>query len=523
MATKWTRFPKYQANDEADKNLAVSLFGRRFYRDQTEVEYLAEFLLVLASPKYQGEKPLIGVFPELDDKDNSAFRYRPPHGVPLKLMAFFSTSKLETRHESHRLAFERGLGVLQEGLAGSDQEKSDFVRGLQSLLNGFVGVSGNRTWVTQTFLPVTRSMLAREVMWKHSAAKTNDSKYWDKTAQYFEVNKHNFFARGGEQLYLQLLQLFRHYDDAQLVEIRNRPEYRHLPTDGNVLRKEIEDGLDRLLNELEGSLGRLTGFVSEAMLGADLDMSAIEDSTKQFATLGWVPSICLPEAMLFAAELRNLLTARVDPLRRIESLQLLCALHPLRSLSFQAARHVPSPAPLQFVGQYAWVVSPPMGTMSELRRLSERSYERVEMMLQQALRVGEWPHKPPSATPAELDKADEQSHQLLRRLGKALAVVIPPKGPGTRFNLPEAYIRMLVPALLPSQGRLSEEEFMRRLYMHYGIVLGGALVEEAAAWTLPDSPPKSDWEAATWFTEALRSGGFLIPLSDAVSMIKNPQ
>ena len=51
----FTRFPandKQQQEDELDqKNPAIRLYGRRFYKDQTPIEYLAELLLVFASAK----------------------------------------------------------------------------------------------------------------------------------------------------------------------------------------------------------------------------------------------------------------------------------------------------------------------------------------------------------------------------------------------------------------------------------------------------------------------------------------
>jgi hypothetical protein len=52
-------FSRFPANGESgeqqadQRNPAIRLYGRRFYKDQTPVEYLAEFLLVFASPKQQ--------------------------------------------------------------------------------------------------------------------------------------------------------------------------------------------------------------------------------------------------------------------------------------------------------------------------------------------------------------------------------------------------------------------------------------------------------------------------------------
>ena len=47
------RFPPTSGDGIAadQTNPAIQIYGRRFYKDQTPVEYLAEFLLVFASPK----------------------------------------------------------------------------------------------------------------------------------------------------------------------------------------------------------------------------------------------------------------------------------------------------------------------------------------------------------------------------------------------------------------------------------------------------------------------------------------
>jgi hypothetical protein len=119
-------------------------------------------------------------------------------------------------------------------------------------------------------------------------------------------------------------------------------------------------------------------------------------------------------------------------------------------------------------------------------------------------------------------KAEILGTKLMRKLGKALGVVVPYTGDGTRFRLTDEAIRMLVPALLPPGARLSAEAFERRLFLHFGLVLGGDLATQAAAWATPDASPKANWPRATWFADALAAGGFLIPLSDAVSMVQNP-
>ena len=62
------RFPDI-AFQEEDKNPAIGLFGRRYYKDQTPIEYLVEFLLVFDSRKTIGEstKGWKQAFPNSED------------------------------------------------------------------------------------------------------------------------------------------------------------------------------------------------------------------------------------------------------------------------------------------------------------------------------------------------------------------------------------------------------------------------------------------------------------------------
>jgi len=148
-------------------NPAIRLYGRRFYKDQTPLEYLAEFLLVFASPKgatKQGDFSL-----KLDPNDGASV-YWPEDRVALKLFTFFPSSKLETRHPVHQMEYLQALEEIKAHISGSSVEKDEAVRLLQSLFSGFVGVAKTRTWVTYTFLPASVSLLAREVTWNHPDA-----------------------------------------------------------------------------------------------------------------------------------------------------------------------------------------------------------------------------------------------------------------------------------------------------------------------------------------------------------------
>ncbi|TOH89405.1 hypothetical protein, partial [Vibrio parahaemolyticus] len=127
-------------------NNAIKLYGRRLYKDQTPVEYLAELLLVFLSAKTSDGK--LGHSFQLDSDD---IGYYPENRIALKLFSFYPTSKLETRHTAHQDKYIEALSQVKAQLnRGTDEQKDDTIRILQSLFSGFTGVAKNRTWVTHS-------------------------------------------------------------------------------------------------------------------------------------------------------------------------------------------------------------------------------------------------------------------------------------------------------------------------------------------------------------------------------------
>jgi len=149
-----------------DVNPAIQVFGRRFFKDQTPVEYLAEFLLVFASAK-DNDPATTYKFP-LYASTQSKLSYHPSYRLALKLFSFLGASKLETRHRSHITSFKAGIEELEQRIdPGSKISRNDAVRLIQGVFSGFVGVAGDRTWTAHTFLPASEALLAREILWEH--------------------------------------------------------------------------------------------------------------------------------------------------------------------------------------------------------------------------------------------------------------------------------------------------------------------------------------------------------------------
>jgi hypothetical protein len=507
------RFPTVE-DPQNDVNNAILLFGRRFHPDQTVVEHLAEFLLSFASEKVLDGSQVGSGFPKVP-VDVGELSYRTETGLPLKFFSFFPISKLETRHRVHQKLFAKEMEQVSSDVkCKSRQDAEQFLKSLQCLLSGFVGVAGSRTWCAHTFLPITRSLLFSEVMWKHSSAreKTGDV---SELSKYFNLSAHSFMARGGESLYLQLLHLFS-LDQSDIREVFPADGYEHVLSQFGNLEVDLSRGLNSYLDDLDRMLQPLVRFVKDQF--SEIDKVGSSGNLNRF---GWIPKETTVEAALFAWELRNICDAQIAAIERAELLQTLCSLHVLRTHCFQAIRHHPKIfSPPGFVGGYSWVPAPIGEANPEIRKLSIQNYERMHQCLLYAVTRPDYVNRTDSKDRAA--DSEKNGPGLLRRIGKSLGVVVPPTGSPIRFTLPPHVVRCLVPALVPPGTRMRLDAFIERVYLHFGIALSPGQLIQAQRWTDPDIPAKLSWAQPDWFIRSLMSAGFLFPLSDAVSIVENP-
>ncbi|EJC1445943.1 hypothetical protein WOC12_00940 [Vibrio parahaemolyticus] len=503
-------------------NNAIKLYGRRLYKDQTPVEYLAELLLVFLSAKTSDGK--LGHSFQLDSDD---IGYYPENRIALKLFSFYPTSKLETRHTAHQDKYIEALSQVKAQLnRGTDEQKDDTIRILQSLFSGFTGVAKNRTWVTHSFLPVAPSLISREVAWRHKEAQKDNTLDWNACLKYFDTGSHLFMARGGELLFLQLAHLFTLTSEEfnQKLNINVSKEYHHL-TDVTLheLQLSLESALSKLLKGSLKKVEQLSSFIEVSLRDVTLNKAG-EPKTKK-ATLGWVPRASIQEAFLFATELNNICESSLSELEKLEMMQLLCCLHVLRSLSFQAQRLSQPETKMQgFIGNYAWVVSAPDAPRSSAsRRLSQSSFEEIESLLYSVLRVVHGVTEPGEEYRDK--EADEHGFKIFRKICKEIGLVIPKTGQGQRFVLPPALLRVLVAAVIKPGERVRLTEFYRRVFAHFGIAIASQQLSVAINRS-ETSQKNNDYAMTTeslWIEEALKQGGFLVELSDAVSIVHNPK
>lgn len=520
LAINLKRFPSNGDGEEAElitdkANSAIRLYGRRFYKDQTPVEYLSEFLLAFASPKQTNRDGCYQF--KLNTEDGESAYYWPEDRIALKLFSLFSSSKLETRHPAHRQAYLDVLETVKERIGGTKDEQEESLRLIQSLFGGFVGVAKNRTWVTYSFLPVTTNLLARELNWLHSKAAKNKSLInWESIASYsyFAHDRHNFMARGGELLYLQVVSLFTQQDSSEICVFLNEKEYQHLANRMNGLSIRLEDSLRTMLEESSVQLSCLGDFIEDT-----LDEYKIKLEPKP-AYLGWVPIVSCTEGLLFAMEMDNVCSSNIGTLEKLDLLQILCCMQVLRSLCFQARRIDETDKYTQgFIGNYAWIVTDPEAILgTPIRQMAQSSFGLIEELLYRVLKNN-------TILGAGSDaEAEKHGFQIFRKLSKEIGLVVPRKGVGQRFTLHQGLLRFLVAALVTPGERIRLTHFYQRVFAHYGIALGGEQLAVALNWcgNEADGDSYAVSSSTAWVEEALQQGGFLVELSDAVSMVKNP-
>lgn len=507
---------------KADKaNPAIRLYGRRFYKDQTPTEYLAEFLLAFSSPKLKnGDGSFQFSIPLEDGKSEPC--YYPEDRVALKLFSFFPTSKLETRHVVHRAAYIDSLKKV-ESVFYNNGEKQEAVQLLQSLLNGFVGVSSNRTWVTNCFLPASAALLSREVNWEHVKAgrgKKGEVKNWDSSLEYFSDNLRNFMSRGGELLFLQLVNLFEELEQHQFDDLLAVPVYFHLKSRLKNLKPIIEGNIKSLIDDSSSNIESIVNIIE-----GTLSDYKIHDSKKS-SSLGWVPKSSRTEALLFASEIENICSSSIGALDKLDFLQTLCCMQVMRTLCFQARRIDDSVAVTEgFVGNYVWIVANPNETTTGItRKMAQNSFSVIESMLYRVLRNPALITNGVVFSEQDFKNGDDNAFRHFTKFAKEIGLVIPRQGQGTRFVLHQGLLRFLVAALIRPGERIRLNQFYQRIFAHYGIAIGGDQLKVALQWIgkEADSDTYAVASSSTWVEEALKQGGFLVELSDAVSMVTNP-
>ena len=524
-------FPEVDVSE--DYNPAIRLFGKRFIKEQTVLEYLSEFLAVVFSEKRIGDDGEVFLSPlpsikELNEWPTSKpLCYRPPVKLNLKLFAFLSCSRADSRDESHTEHYKQLVKKLEASIRTSNRSVQDVRDWLEEFLRCFQGVGLNRTWCAQTFYPITPSLLTQETIWNETYAKNNPNDCWINSLKrfhkYYSVSKHRFMSRGGELLYLQLCNLFT-IEKSKISEFAKEMQ---IEDDNEINLHKLYCSLQEGLQQFRGQNMEHFNKLVDYMELLDKNTHSLTNNETKYVASEWCPRDSWQEAYLFAIEINRLLAASLEPIERLELLMTGCSLQVLRSLCAQSVRYAKGFNTAGTGGKlgYAWIFSS-LGLSSRQQRLTaQRNLNYIQGIIQKALRNDEL-HKNaerhPRKTAEQLyrEADDRYGHKLLISLGKRLGIIIPKTGAQARFVMTDRLLRYFVLVLLKPGEKCTDDVFRQRLYRHYGIAVEGKELEDAVLWTgLPANSSIQPQES--WLTEMLRAGGFLTELSDACSIVKN--
>ena len=532
-----------------DANPAIQLFGRRFFSDQTVAEFLIEFLLVATSQKKIAEE-IISVselsesfFPSISQlcnwPDQTPLKYAPKSRLNLKLFALLGASKLETRHQTHRdhyCELLRNIKQSTEVFGGITSEEA--LKMLENLFLGFQRVGGQRTWCAQSFLPIHPEMIAGETIWKKTKADRNKVETWDEITEqggYFQSSQHNFLARGGEVLYLQIcnaLHTSQEEIDAWCGKIKaSHTDRERCP---EIMRTALAQGLYRALNACPATVGSLAKFIDEEVEAKTARHTDRKDGSPHYTQCGWCPEDTWPESLLFAVDLLRLCDASLDPIERLALMETACAMQVLRTLCAQSARYDESNdgTSAGALG-YVWAVSGPDGNNNILKRISRRSVDANLLLIQRAIRhpkivanIQRQQHPSKSSEKHFADSYKEADtrygHKLFLALAKRLGLMVPRRGVGSRFVLTDHLLRYLVLTTVRPGERMTYDSFMEQVFQRHGMALGGKYLRSACEWCGAHPPATLGNDTAEWLVEMLSAAGMLVRLSDSCSMVENP-
>lgn len=518
-----------------DYNPAIRLFGMRFINNQSMVELALEFLALIFAEKRLGQSASFQTaFPAWEQLKNwpsgTKLQYKLAVKLTLKLVAFLGSSRVDGRHPVHKKQFEKLYRIMGKRIISPDGNPQKAIEYLEDFLRGFRGAGFNRAWCAQSFYPLSPSLMTQETIWNESYVKKQNLNklIWDyvvdknKFNNFFSTTKHDFLARGGELLYLQLCNVF-HSDAAKIRTFGEKMGFSAEEIDLQELHRDLQENMPSLSGVYTKPLDRLVEYIE------DIDPLTRKNTNReqQLLSCEWCPEESWTEGYLFAVELLHLLQAALDPVERMELFITGCSLQVLRSLCAQSIRYAQDlnlPGTPGELG-YAWIFSSPDSALS-LRRASQQNLQVVQSIIQKALRYEDlqaWAQNDNKHTLERLNKeADTKyGHKLLLTVGKRLGIIVPQKGPGARFIMTDAILRYLVLSLLAPGQACTYDEFLHRMYMHYGIAVEGEELAQAVQW-FGWPPNRSVQPESSWLSLMLRVGGFLTELSDACSIVENP-
>ena len=521
-------FPYDAKSEQAYKsNPAIRLFGNRFSTDQTSLELLGEFLLITTSVKEIEGKELRSALPPLDDIhswSNSKLKYSPKIKLNLKLFAFLSSSRLDSRHLTHREHYTQLIQELKKRIKVDSNDKTQVVKTLENLLLGFQGAGTSRTWCAQSFIPISRGLVAGEAIWNETKAKSHYAESWsyvlDNAKLYFSLNKHRFLARGGELLYLQICNAMKQNTEAiQAWNLDAKLEFSSEELEPEKLLTSLERGLAKFFSACPKFIDDLAEFIDDKLDPKTAAKTDMQEQQPRFVEAGWCNSATWQEGYLLAVEMNRILSSGLDVMDSVYYLETLFMLHTLRNLIMQSSRCL-SNGEAKWPGYYM-AINRSDEENGTLKRISHQSLKNIEKTIYMAIRS----HMQGTDIVQDekiLKEADTRSgHKFFLKMAKQAGLVIPKRGAWARFVLTPQILRVLVTTIVPQQGRITYETFKQLIRARWGMVFDEDGFGECCEWLGVEKVYLSS-DTDAWLLEMLAESGLLMHLSDSCALVLHP-
>lgn len=515
-------YSRSEANKTLNPSFGISQkFGSRVFSEQSVLEVLSEFLNVVKSNKSiksikDNENEVDGskFFPDLPLSEIESFSYKDEANLNLKLFSLFlcsSDSSVHPSHETHYYNLKKQLENIISITDSSKQFDNEKVIGiLENLFMGFQGVGVNRDWCGQSFLPVRKEFLAGETMWDKT---TSNKKYpnesdINETNKFFNRNKHNLYARTGEVIYLEIYSALNKdsneinelcestFKNIKITNQERNPKY---------LKAKITKGLDILLNQKSPQvLGDLANLING--LNNDIDK---KDSNGEVISnkieIGWIPEDNWQYGYLLAVELSRIFSSDLDIIDEIDMLQNLFILHTLRRFLFISSTSQQKDMPLM-------AVIDSNTKNNYLKDISKHSFKMCIQMINDET----------NSLNIEQTKRniDRYGSGAFKKWAKAISFVVPKTGDATKFVLNNNILNCLISTTLLPNEQMLLPTFLEQVKYRFGMVFDNEGFNEINRRLGKKQNIVSE-ETIKWLEKMLDDSGYLIQLSDYMSLVKN--
>lgn len=567
---------KVYGNYEASNpyTLAAHIWGFKFEDSQHWLEYMIEYLNILAGFDYQLARGL-----RRDDSQEAQEiqEIQEAQAAPAesgKNLSYQCFSRLGLRrfvfynaNEGTRHAYDdKALELLEQKLLENIESVTETapLEKLRELLLSFACIEGNRSWLSRSLFPLHEAMLFFEGNRRYKRSQTSADISPELLDKDIFFSKRHFYGRGGEMYYLML--------SAGTI---GKP--------GN--RGNIEKRFQELLQNSSADIGAIATFIEkhwQEIITADNDKHA-EQQAKALprAKLGWLPDPDCHLYKIMAEDMKIFLNVALEPLEKLQLLAHLIAFHIVIYIYHRAqpqassAVHRQTSRKCTTTCRLALLIDASENNPDKtIRKASSQIYQTQESQILHKARdylenlLKQWQAEASSSTPENLqewlehklfshialNKERQHIQELLdtlsreqasleqiisqltlslkniligqvrtgitsvaRKLAKEIGFVSPKQGSSARFTLSDNLLKVLT--LSNVRNSMTYADFLAQLYRRYGLVIDSAAAHSSKLYKRLNINQEYYQKNAKLLLERMLNAGLAQEYSDATAMI----